>query len=520
MEKPEGRMTHGLRLFVFVLGLLGTAAGGCSSEGRAEAQGMLDWRACFGRFECASLEVPNDQDSSVENTQRLSIARARAGDPGRRLGVLFYNLGGPGVIGAGALPDLHAALSYLEPRLTARFDLIGVDPRGVGDSTPKLTFLEDETLDAFRALDPSPDDESEWRAHDTVADEVLAAASTLDAVYASRVDTESFARDLDLVREALGEDRISFYGGSYGTLLGGVYATLFPERVRAFVLDSSVMPVADRRTVITGQAVGYEEAFAAFAAWCADLSAPLRPGMEPTSACPLGPLGEAGAIAESARTLFDDADESPVAAGERVATGMDLRTAVGDVLNRGSTSWPMLADLIASALSGDATTALAIADVYNGRSEEGRSDDDIVDAFMAISALDAPYPEGFDRAAFDATIAGEADGAASIFGGTIAAGERLTVGWPFRSPRAPPAVSASGAPPALILAGLHDPATPVAWAQEMRAALGNGSSLITVDSWGHGQLFVNRCASDLAVSFLIDPTLLPPDTECPADVED
>jgi len=238
---------------------------GCGSDASAPPPAELAWHSCGSDLECGTLVVPNDYEHSDGLTQRIAVSRARASKPGERLGVLLFNLGGPGEASVDRLDGFRGFLEHWAPELVARFDLVAFDPRGIGKSTPTLHFLADDTLDAMRALDPTPDDDAARAAEDAVDDDALASASSaLDARYASHVDTESVARDVDRLRAALGEESIDYFGGSYGGILGALYATLFPTRVRAFVLDSPVMPAVDRLRILRAQAQAYEEGYAAF----------------------------------------------------------------------------------------------------------------------------------------------------------------------------------------------------------------------------------------------------------------
>ncbi len=461
----------------------------------------LDWHGC-GEVECATLEVPNDYGRADGLTQHIAVARARATGPGR-LGVLLYNLGGPGAESARVLSGFRGLLSRWAPELVARFDLVGFDPRGIGQSSPRLRYLEDATLERMRALDLTPDDESARLEHDALADEVLASARKLDSRYAARVDTESVARDMDLLREALGEESISYYGGSYGTLLGALYTTLFPARARAFVLDSAAPPVFDRREVLRAQAESYESAYAGFLTWCGEMDT-----------CALHDLGAEG-LGQALNSMVEAASDVPLEVEDRALSGSDMLVALGQGLSGGRNAWPGIAEGLEALLGGDGAPMLAAADGWYGRTSDGTYGRDIVDAYTAIGALDAPYPPDFDRSAFDAFVNDEVAAVGSHFAHAIALGERVSVGWPFDKGHPLPGVDARSAPPVLLLAGLADPSTPARWAYELRDALGNGSSVLTYDDSVHGQFLASTCVRDAAVAFFIEPGSVPEDSSCP-----
>jgi len=490
---------------VWLSGLL-LATVGCSAESQS-GSGPLLWQSCLDGLECATLEVPSDYAAKGAGSQHIAVARGRASEPRRRLGALLLNFGGPGAETVGGLSGFRAFLDGLAPELVAQFDLVGFDPRGIGRSRPALTFLDAATIEAFRALDPTPDDDDERAAHDAVADEMRAGAERLDATFMRHVDTESVARDMDRLRAALGEPVINYFGGSYGTLLGAVYATLFPERVRAFVLDSAVMPAFDRQELLQGQAAAYEQAFQGFLTRCAD-----------SRDCALSALGDAAAIEAAVRAFVEAADEEPLRVDTRLVHGSDLSIALGMMLEVGAGSGSD--ELLAGLLAGDVQPFLSGADAWYGRGDDGSYDDDIVDANLAIGALDAPYPEGFHRAEFDAFVEREVVPRSPLFGPMLAEVERTFVDWPFLRPGPLPKIHAPSARPLLVLAGSGDPATPARWSAALRDALANGSALVTHDDAVHGQLFRSQCVRDLAVPFLLDPSEIPADTTCDRDPEE
>lgn len=488
------------RCWVFGIMLVLSGCGAGADDGNPSS---LDFHACDEGIECATLEVPNVYGAADGLTQQLAVARVRATDPGSRIGVLLYNLGGPGESAVEHLGGFHGFLTSWAPELTARFDLVAFDPRGIGRSTPKLSYLSDELLDAFRALDPTPGDDAARAEHDAVGDDVLASASRLDGRFAAHVDTESVARDMDRLRDALGEAYLNYWGGSYGGLLGGLHATLFPEHVRAFVLDSPVTPEVNRLEILHGQAEAYETAYAAFRDFC-----------EATERCALHELGSAG-LEQAVDALVEGKDHAPIDVEGRRLTGSDILVALAGSLAHGRNVWPSLAERLEGLLAGDGATTLTSADFYWGRKNEEGDADDIADAYTAISALDAPFPAGFDRAEFDVYLETEVLPVGPHFGPVLAEQERISVGWPFDKGRALPHVDARSAPPLLVLGGIDDPVTPIRWAYAMRDALGNGSTLVTHDDQVHGQFLTSECVREHVVAFLVDPGAPRADETCP-----
>jgi pimeloyl-ACP methyl ester carboxylesterase len=282
--------------------------------------------------------------------------------------------------------------------------------------------------------------------------------------------------------------------------------TLFPERVRAFVLDSAVIPVVDRREIVRAQTEGFERALGDFVAWC-----------ESTETCALQARADS-MVLETIDSLLESADQTPITAGERVLSASDLLVALAAPLSGGARAWPYMAEAIDAVLGGDGSWMLDSADRYYGRTADGTYGDDIVDANFAIGALDAPI--GLSRAEYDAFVEEEVQSLGPHFGAAIAGEVRLTVGWPFDLVRPLPAIDASRAPPALVLAGLRDPTTPARWGYELRDALANGSTVVTHDDSTHGQFLTSQCVRDLGVAFLMDPAPPPSDASCPAESSD
>jgi pimeloyl-ACP methyl ester carboxylesterase len=217
----------------------------------------LDWESCAGDTECAVLDVPLDYEAPLGETIELAIARRPARDGDNRLGVLLVNPGGPGASGVGYIQS--GALGELD----RWFDVVGWDPRGVGESTPLECSVDRTgaaTADELRTLDPTPDDAAEQAELDDTARALAELCGELDAAYLENIDSTVNARDIDQIRRALDEDEVSFVGYSYGTLLGHEYARLFPGRVRAMVLDGVVNPAKELTEFLRDQALGLEAA--------------------------------------------------------------------------------------------------------------------------------------------------------------------------------------------------------------------------------------------------------------------
>ena len=243
----------------------GPAASSAPSTLAAYYAQRLDWQPCDSGFECARLLVPFDYARPGGRRFSLPVVKLPAAEPSRRIGALVVNPGGPGGSGVGyAL----GARSQFPAAVLARFDIVGFDPRGVAASEPALACMTGPQLDKYLATDEMPVNAGQ-----------LAQVVAQGRLYAQRcaqhsaallpyVGTQNAARDMDVLRAALGETQLSFLGKSYGTFLGAWYAQLFPRRVRALVLDGVVDPATPSLQADITQAEGFQGAFRSFAAWC------------------------------------------------------------------------------------------------------------------------------------------------------------------------------------------------------------------------------------------------------------
>ncbi|HWN62515.1 MAG TPA: alpha/beta hydrolase, partial [Streptosporangiaceae bacterium] len=253
----------------------------------------LNWQPCDGGFECAQFVVPFDYAKPDGPRFTLPVVKRPAADPAHRVGALVINPGGPG--GSGAQYALGARLEF-PAAVLARFDIVGFDPRGAGASQPALNCENGPQLDTFFATDDEPSDPAQLARVVAASKQFAARCERNSAALLPYVGTPNAARDMDVLRAALGESRLTYLGKSYGTYLGAWYAQLFPHRVRALVLDGSVDPATSSLDATIAQAQGFQGAFGSFAAWC--LAAP---------GCPLGgsPVGSPGGSVAGAEAKVD-----------------------------------------------------------------------------------------------------------------------------------------------------------------------------------------------------------------------
>jgi pimeloyl-ACP methyl ester carboxylesterase len=454
----------------------------------------LDWQPCDNGFQCARLLVPFDYTHPDGRRFSLPVIKLPATDPSRRIGALVVNPGGPGGSGVqyalGARGEIPAAVR-------ARFDIVGFDPRGVGASEPALTCMTGPELDQFFATDDAPANAAQLAAVVRQSKLYAARCEQHSAALLPYVGTQNAARDLDVLRSALGESQLTYLGKSYGTYLGAWYAQLFPSHVRALVLDGAVDPDTPSLADDITQAQGFQVAFRSFAAWCL-ASAP----------CPLQAPSSTGSAAVNAgvaktQALITRANATPL--GElgdgQIADGAMLVNGITAALY--STSfWPDLKIGLTDAFAGNGTVLVELANLLYQRNPNGTYTN-LADADTAISCLDRPWPRSV--AAFKAAAA-EASRVAPLFGAPIVWGSLACAYWPVPSYPLPRirAVGAKGSRPILVVGTLRDPATPYRQAQALAADLASGVLL----GWnGDGHTAYGEgsaCVDTIVNDYLID----------------
>jgi pimeloyl-ACP methyl ester carboxylesterase len=451
----------------------------------------LDWKSCLDA-ECATLEVPLDDDVVGGPTIGLALIRYEARDPDRRIGSLLVNPGGPGASG---VEYAAAAASSLPEELQDRFDIVGFDPRGVGLSAG-VDCTDD--LDAYYDLEFAPDDEAERAALVAGVEELVRACEASDGSILPYLSTDRTARDLDRIREALGDDKLTYLGYSYGTYLGSWYAEQFPDRVRALVLDGAVDPALDATAVQVEQAEGFERALDLFLRDCAR-----------DDACAFHNDGEPGDAYDRLRAAVG---ETPLATDDddgRELNGTLFDVAVLQYLYAGRGSWSSLAGSLAAAAEGDGTSLLEVADTYTGRSDDGEYSD-TTDAFLAVGCADGPPVGGIEGLR---VIEEAAAKAAPRVGRTVVNNSLACALWPVEA--APPApLRARGAPPMLVLGTRNDPATPFVWARGLARQLEEG---ILVSAGGERHTAfngANGCINRIVVRYLVDLDVPDDPTRC------
>jgi pimeloyl-ACP methyl ester carboxylesterase len=444
------------------------------------------------KFGCGRLQVPLDYTDPGGQSIGLFLIRVHFGAQQQRIGSLLVNPGGPGGSGLDAAVGLGLQLPL---ELLRRFDLVGFDPRGVGLSNP-IECISDQLKDRGIALDPDARTAAEYAAQVTVARESAQGCSQKYGDALEHYNTEETARDMDLVRQAVGDKELSYLGYSYGTRLGSVYAQLFPDRVRALVLDGAVDPVQGEVAAAETQARGFENAYSQFTASCRS-----RPG------CKVGPDARAFLTALLATARRAPIRSSKAGEQRRATAGYVLLAAVSALYDQND--WDDLESALAEAKAGDAAGIFDLTDRYTQRDPSGKYSN-IVDASLAINCADSP-----DKIA-EATVRAkltEWRRKYPLFGTSLALGLLGCQQW--LGPRHPlPRVRAAGSPPILVIGTTNDPATPYASAGVLARALARGV-LLTWDGEGHTAYPKTPCVTRAVDGYLIDLRVPRAGTSCP-----
>lgn len=455
----------------------------------------LSWSGCGKGFECARLTVPLDYDAPEGDQIKISVIRLRA--TGDRIGSILVNPGGPGASG---IDYARSAESILSKDVRARFDVVGFDPRGVGESHA-VRCLTGPQLDEFVGLDATPDDAGEIRQLEEGARGFAEACAKRSEKLLPHIGTADAARDMDVLREVLGDKGLTYLGKSYGTHLGAMYADLFPDKVRALVLDGAVDPSLTPVQSNEAQARGFEVALKAFLEDCFE-----------DAACPFESRDLDGALREFS-DLMQRIDARPLRSslgdGREVTESWALLGVATPLYDR--RSWPVLRQALADAFRGDGTTLIRVADLLVDRRPDGTYSNQ-TEANTAINCVDSTYPADLNafRQAADAAAA-----EAPRFGSYIMWGSLPCAYWPAKSPDADRRLTADGAPPIVVIGTLRDPATPYEWAQALSAQLKSGR-LITYDGDGHTAYQTgSTCVDRLVDAYLIAQTAPADGVRCP-----
>jgi len=437
----------------------------------------LNWRTCAEKYKCASILAPLDYADPAGQAITLALAKKEA-TKSPRLGTLFVNPGGPGASGR------NLVISFASAGLE-QYDIVGWDPRGTNGSTPVKCYGGAET-DAYAALDASPDDAGETNELIVGTYEFAKSCWENSGELLNHISTIDTVRDLDLMRELVGDEKLAYLGYSYGTQIGSFYADLFPLRVGRLVLDAAV-DIVDDDTVI--QAMGFDLALGNFAAWCARQN------------CPLGSSKEA--VLKTTTDFLERLDAAPLKVEDRMLTQSLAATGIASYMYGGIPAWQVLARDLKAAIDGDGARLLKAADSLNDRNEDG-SYGSLYYSFPAIGCADSS-----DDGVVEAEQRWQQDQQkAPIYGKYFGPGYTCAV-WPVLS-AAQFKPTGSGAAPIVVIGATGDPATPYQNAVTMAQQLESGV-LVTYEGEGHGTFGGKSECIDSAVIAYLTKGVVPPD---------
>ncbi|MFE7853995.1 alpha/beta hydrolase [Streptomyces sp. NPDC057403] len=432
----------------------------------------LSWRDCgVPGFQCATMKAPLDYAHPGGGDVKLAVARKKATGKGKPLGSLLVNPGGPGGSAIGYLQQ-YAGIGY-PAEVRARYDMVAVDPRGVARSEP-VECLNGRQMDAFTQTDTTPDDQRETGQLVDAYKKFAEGCGAHSAGLLRHVSTVEAARDMDILRAALGDRKLTYVGASYGTFLGATYAGLFPERVGRLVLDGAMDPTLSARRLNLDQTAGFETAFQSFAKDCV---------RQPD--CPLGHKGTTPAqVGRNLSAFFKKLDAHPLATGDadgrKLGEALATTGVIAAMYDEGS--WSQLREALTSAMKdGDGAGLLVLSDSYYERDGQGRYSN-LMFANAAVNCLDLPgafsSPEQVKKAlpSFEK--------ASPVFGEGLAWASLNCAYWPVKATGEPHRIEAKGAAPIVVVGTTRDPATPYRWAQSLAAQLTSGR-LLTYQGDGH-----------------------------------
>ena len=512
------RLTTGINRsgpVVAVLAALSVLAAGCSNvvQGRAMIEvprpgSPIQWAPCQvdasdqsgvpPGAECGMLSVPVNWDNAEDPTGAVAqLAMIRFKATGDKIGSLVINPGGPGESGVSAAASMA---STLPEDVRERFDLVGFDPRGVANSAPALWCNSDEDNDRLRA-DPVVDYTPEGVAHieNETKEFVARCVEKMGKEFLANIGTVSVIKDLDAIREAIGDEKLTYLGYSYGTRIGAGYAESYPQRVRAMILDGAVDPNADPVEADVRQAAAFQQAFDDYAADCAQ-----------SPDCPLGT--DPDKAVEVYRSMVAPLVEN--AAETTDPRGLSYNDAiVGTILPLYSPNlWRHLTQGLKELEEGKGDTLLTLSDLYMGRDSQGHYNNS-TDARVAVNCVDKPAITDREtiveqdrriREAAPFMNYGEFTGLAPM----------STCGfWPVPPTSTPHEIKVSGLPPILVVSTTNDPATPYEAGVDLAKQL--GGTLVTYEGTQHTVVLQgDSCIDDIAAAYLIDLTVPPPGTRC------
>jgi pimeloyl-ACP methyl ester carboxylesterase len=453
----------------------------------------IDWKACDGststEVECGSIEVPFDYTDPEQGSFVLFVKKHNAASPADRIGSMMVNPGGPGFGGSSLADD---AQYYFSQDLIDHFDIIAWDPRGTGESTPTVNCVD--TFDEYFGLDSPPETPEEKQALIDASQAFNDKCAENSGTILPYISTMASAQDINSLRLALGEEKVSFFGFSYGSELGTTWATMFPETVRAIVVDGAVDPNASSIQEGMNQAKGFEGQLATFLKQCSE-----------KTTCAFHNGGKAEAAFDQ---LVLDIDVTPleVSKDRTPVTQGVLFTAVAQAMYS-DYYWPQLSEALSEAQSGDGKGILQLYDDYYQRKDDGTYGNEL-EAFLAISCLDDPGATSTEEVELHIE---DFIAAAPRLGGNFAYGYSCAL-WPVEQ-AAKVSITGKDAGPIVVVGTTGDAATPLESTRKMAQGLEQGI-LIVVDANQHTGYGANSCVVKAVDDYLIKLKVPANETTC------
>ncbi|MEV6285254.1 alpha/beta hydrolase [Kribbella sp. NPDC051770] len=476
-------------------------AAGLVTQTAAAAPRSITWTPCaeMPTMSCGTITLPVDWSKPTGPTFELALAKRPADDPASSKGPLFINPGGPG--GSGVSYSFSAGALF-SPAILRSFDIIGVDPRGVARSHPVVCSATALDQPGFTVLPRTP---AEYTALTAYNKQLAADCRKQTGPLYDHVDSLSVARDLDAVRAALGADKLNWYGASYGSLMGQMYAELFPQRIRSMVNDGNMDHSLGKWPFLLSEGAFAEDSFQQFVDWCGQSTNCALNGQDvPKVYAELLAKADAG-------ELVDPADGSKLS-----NWGLLDVTQFYFVRPR----WVQLGQLLASLHSGEpaATTfRSAASELAKSRGTQRQADEELVEDVRPQFCQDWSVPvSGFRE--LDAMYKASLKVAPRMRASTLALSSMTAcIGVPGKVNNPQHRLKVKGAPTILMLNGVHDPATGYAWALNVKRQLGKGAVLVTYEGAGHVVYSRTACTRAAADNYLLDGTLPADGTRCAAN---
>ncbi|MFI7699084.1 alpha/beta hydrolase [Nonomuraea sp. NPDC049480] len=486
-------------------------AAGCSTapaepatQGTIAEPDPIDWGPCTdikrpdgepparqdASVRCGKLAVPLDYAKPGGEKIDLALIKLPATGKGTKLGSVVFNFGGPGASGVDTLDQAAKALTSLR----TRYDLISFDPRGVERSSG-VRCGDGAEMDRFTSLDTLPPNDRTHRESAAANKEFAALCRENAGKILPYVGTVNAARDMDRIRAAVGDAKLNYVGMSYGTQLGGVYATQFPKNVGRMVLDAPLDPTVTFEQRTLAQTRGFQKAYESFLKSCVK------------NQCAIGK--DQATANTNVENLMNELAAKPLKVGNRELTQGLASTGLAAALYSEMT-WPFLEQALSDALRGRGQALLYLADTYIGRDQDGTYSTQMT-SFPAITCVDtAERPtEAQVRRTEEAALK-----ISPLFGGEGSGG--LCRVWPVKGSDQARHVDATGSAPIVVIGGKGDPATPYEWAPKLTAQL-KTATLVTYEGEGHGAyLSGSKCVAGLVDAYLIDGKVPQKGATCPA----